>query len=217
VDGSSSARPLAGACVVVVPVNPNGSYEAAVTGDGGTYQVAGLTAGKYLVYFGDPFCPFTGLFPGPFGFLFAGANFAPQWYNDQPTRSTATHVTVRVATNKIGIDASLALDGGISGTVTNASHAPVAGECVTAIPVNPTPDPLSGETLGNVIAVTAADGTYALVDLPPGHYKVQFSTGCGDSGFATQWWNNAPSAQTATSISVSAAATVTEINAALQP
>jgi hypothetical protein len=68
-----------------------------------------------------------------------------------------------------------------------------------------------------VIGVTAADGTYTLVDLPPGHYKVQFSTGCGDSGFATQWWNNAPSAQTATSISVSAAATVTGINAALQP
>jgi hypothetical protein len=87
---------------------------------------------------------------------------------------------------------------------------------VTAVPVNPTPDPLSGATLGNVIAVTAADGTYALVDLPPCHYKVQFSTGCGDSGFATQWWNNAPSMQTATSISVSAAATVTGINAALQ-
>ena len=216
VDGSSSARPLAGACVVVVPVNANGSYESAVTGDGGTYQVAGLTAGRYQVYFGDPFCPFTGFFPGPLGFLFADTNFAPQWYNDQPTRSTATDVTVKVATNTIGIDASLALDGGISGTVTNASHAPVAGECVTAVPVNPTPDPLSGATLGNVIAVTAADGTYTLVDLPPGHYKVQFSTGCGDSGFATQWWNNAPSAQTATSISVSAAATVTGINAALQ-
>lgn len=216
VEGSSSARPLTGVCVVVVPVNPSGSYDSAVTGDGGTYHVGSLTAGKYLVYFGDPFCPVTGFFTGSPGFLIAGTNFAPQWYNDQPTRSAATDVTVKVATNTIGVDASLALDGGISGTVTNASHAPVAGECVTAVPVNPTPDPLSGGTLGNVIAVTAADGTYALVDLPPGHYKVQFSTGCGDSGFATQWWNDAPSVQTATSISVEAAATVTGINAALQ-
>ena len=55
---------------------------------------------------------------------------------------------------------------------------------MTAVPVNPAPDPLSGGTLGNVIAVTAADGTYALVDLPRRAItKVQFSTGCGDSRF----------------------------------
>ncbi len=215
VDGSWSARPLTGACVVVVPVSPNGSYGTALTGDGGSYQMTGLTAGKYLVYFGDPFCPSNGFIPGPFALFFADTNLAPQWYNDQPTRSTATQVTVKVATNTIGIDASLALDGGISGTVTDASHAPVAGECVTAVPVGPEPDPLSGETLDNAIAVTASNGRYALVDLLPGHYKVRFSPGCGASGFAAQWWDNAPSAQTATAITVSAAATVTGIDAAL--
>lgn len=215
VRGSASTRPLAQACVVVVPVSPNGSYGSAVTGDGGTYQVTGLTAGKYLVYFGDPFCPFNGFFPGPFGFLLASTNFAPQWYNDQPARSTATQVTVTAATNTIGVDASLEIDGGISGTVTDAGHAPVAGECVTAVPFNPTPDPLSGQTLDNSIAVTAADGSYALVDLPPGHYKVEFSTGCGDSGYQTQWWHHASSAEKATVITVSAAATVTGINATL--
>ncbi len=216
VDGSGSARPLAGACVAVVPVNPNGSFGSAITGDAGTYQVTGLTPGKYLVYFGSPFCLINGFFSGRFGFLLAGPDFAPRWYNDQPTRSTATQATVTAATNTIGIDASLAVDGGISGTVTDVSHAPVAGECVTAVPVKPAPDPLTGQTLDDVIAVTAADGTYALVDLPPGHYKVKFSVGCGDSGFATQWWDNAPSAQAATSISVSAATTVTGINAALR-
>ena len=148
--------------------------------------------------------------------FFADTNLAPRWYNNQPTASTATEVTVKVATNTIGIDASLALDGGISGTVADASHAPVAGECVTAVPVNPEPDPLSGQTQGNAIAVTARDGSYALVDLPPGQYKVRFSTGCGDSGFTTQWWDNASSAQTATAITVSATATVTGISAALQ-
>ena len=142
-----------------------------MTGDGGSYQVTGLSAGKYLVYFGDPFCPSVGFGPRSFGLFFADTNLAPRWYNNQPTASTATEVTVKVATNTIGIDASLALDGGISGTVTDASHAPVAGECVTAVRVNPEPDPLSGQTPGNAIAVTAGDGSYALVDLPPGHYK----------------------------------------------
>jgi hypothetical protein len=218
VDASWSARPLAGACVVAVPISPNGSYGTTGTGDGGTYQVTGLTAGKYLVYVGDPFCPFGVFSPAGFGFgfFFSDANLAPQWYAGQPTRSTATEVTVKVATNTIGIDASLALDGGISGIVTDASHAPVAGECVTAVPVNPAPEPLLGQTLDNAIAVTARGGRYALVDLPPGHYKVRFSTGCGDSGFTSQWWDNASSAQTATAITVPAAATVTGINAALQ-
>ncbi|MGO8958209.1 MAG: carboxypeptidase regulatory-like domain-containing protein [Streptosporangiaceae bacterium] len=216
VDASWSARELTAACVVVVPASPVGSYGTALTGADGTYQVSGLSAGKYLVYFGDPFCPSDNLIPGPFGLFFADTNLAPQWYNNQPAQSTATQVTVKVATNSIGIDASLALDGGISGTVTDASHAPVAGECVTAVPVDPEPGPLSGQTLDNAIAVTASDGGYALVDLLPGHYKVRFSTGCGDSGFATQWWHNAPSAHTATAITVSASATVTGINAALQ-
>ena len=216
VDGSWSARPLAGACVVAVPVSQNGSYDMAGTGDDGTYQLTGLTAGKYLVYFGDPFCPFGIFGHGSLGFFPSDTNLAPQWYAGQPTRSTATEVTVKVATNTIGIDTSLALDGEISGTVTDASHAPVAGECVTAVPVNPEPDPLSGKTLDNAIAVTAREGRYALVDVPPGHYKVRFSTGCGDSGFTTQWWDNASSAQTATAITVSATATVTGINAALQ-
>ena len=100
--------------------------------------------------------------------------------------------------------------------MTDAAHAPVAGECVTAVAVNPEPEPLLGQTLDNAIAVTAGNGSYALVDLPPGHYKVRFSTGCGDSGFRTQWWDNASSAHTATAITVPAAATVTGINAALQ-
>jgi hypothetical protein len=216
VDASWSARPLSGACVVVVPASANGSYGTAVTGDGGSYQVTGLSAGNYLVYSGDPFCGFVGSVAGPFGFFFGGTNLAPQWYNNQPTQSTATQVTVNVATNTVGIDASLALDGGISGTVTDVSHAPVAGECVTAVPVNPAPEPLLGQTLDNAIAVTAGNGRYALIDLPPGHYKVLFSTGCGDSGFTKQWWDHASSAQTATVITVPATATVTGINAALQ-
>jgi hypothetical protein len=216
VEGSWSARPLDGACVIVVPASASGSFGAAVTGDGGSYRVTGLTAGTYLVYFGDPFCPSAGFGQGPFDLFFGDANLAPQWYNNQATESTGTKVTVKVATNTIGIDASLARDGGISGTVTDASHAPVAGECVTAVPVDPVPDPLSGQTPGNAIAVTAGDGSYALVDLPPGHYKVGFSTGCGDSGFTAQWWDNASSAETATVIIVSPTATVTAINAALQ-
>jgi hypothetical protein len=92
---------------------------------------------------------------------------------------------------------------------------PVAGECVTAVPVNPTPDPLFGMTLNPVIGVTTTVGSYSLVDLLPGQYHVEFSIGCGASGFATQWWQQASSEQSATTINVSANGTVTGIDASL--
>jgi hypothetical protein len=67
-----------------------------------------------------------------------------------------------------------------------------------------------------VIGVTGSDGSYSLVDLMPGKYTVEFSTGCGDSGFTTQWWNDASSASSATVVTVPATATVTAIDATLQ-
>lgn len=205
--GTAAATPQAGVCVVAIPLNPTDSYGYALTGKHGNYDLRGLGAGKYQVYVGDPFC-FN---------PFAGADYAPQWYNDQPTQATAAKVTVAAGTATTGIGATLALDGGISGTVTDASHAPVAGECVTADPVDATPDPLAGQTLHPAIAVTGSDGSYSLVDLPPGKYTVEFSTGCGDSGYATQWWQDATSASSATAVAVPATTTVTGIDATLQP
>ena len=205
VRGTASATPLANACVVAVPVDPGGSYGYGVSEAGGAYQISGLGAGRYQVYFGDPFC-----------FPFAESDFAARWFNGQPTQATAADVTVSAGADTSGIGARLALDGGISGTVTDSAHTPVAGECVTASPVGATPDPLFGETLHPVIGVSGSDGSYSLVDLPPGKYTVEFSTGCGDSGFITQWWNDAASASSASVVTVSATATVTGIDATLQ-
>ena len=205
VRGTAAATPQENACVIAVPVDPNGSYGYSLSGKGGAYQIGGLEAGQYQVYFGDPFC-----------FPFAGTDYAPQWFKGQPTQATATSVPVSAGAETTEIGAKLAVDGGISGTVTDSAHNPVAGECVTASPVSPTPDPLFGDTLQPVIGVSGSDGSYSLVDLPPGKYTVEFSTGCGDSGFTTQWWNDAASQSSATAVSVSAAATVTGIDATLQ-
>jgi hypothetical protein len=66
-----------------------------------------------------------------------------------------------------------------------------------------------------VIAVTAR-GAYAIADLAPGRYRVEFSPGCGATGYVTQWWRRAASAAAATIVTVTAASTVTGISAALR-
>jgi Carboxypeptidase regulatory-like domain len=197
---TGGSHPQTGTCVELVPLSPNGTFGFGGTGIDGTYTATGLSAGQYQVFFNDPTCPFT------------SSQFAAQWYNGQPTQVTAGIITVAPGKTTPGIDAALQPFGQITGTVTGPANAPVAGECVTAIPVGRgfagfyPPD----------IAITTKTGSYSLLDLQPGRYKVKFSTGCGDSGFRTQWWKNAGSAATATVITVGAGAVVTGIDAALK-
>ncbi|MGH3399829.1 MAG: carboxypeptidase-like regulatory domain-containing protein, partial [Streptosporangiaceae bacterium] len=63
--------------------------------------------------------------------------------------------------------------------------------------------------------VTGA-GRYSLIGLAPGRYRVRFSSGCGASGYATQWWKDAGSAARATIVTVRASGISSGINAALR-
>ncbi len=198
--GSPTNRPQIDTCVIVVPVSPVGSVGGfAVTRTDGTYTATGLPAGKYQVLFNVSGCEF------------GVAQFASQWYNGQPTEATADAVTVSIGATTSGIDATLQLFGGITGTVTGPGHTPVPGECVTAVAAG---KDFAG-TLPPEFAISSKTGSYSLVTLQPGTYKVKFTTGCGDSGFAKQWWQDAGSAPAPTVITVGAGATTTGIDAAL--
>jgi hypothetical protein len=196
---TAASRPQTDVCVEFDPLSPTGEFGFAFTGTDGTYVATGLSAGQYHVYF-DPSCDFD------------VPQFAAQWYNGQPTEATANAITVTVGKTTGGIDATLQPFGEITGTVTGPTKAPVAGECVTAIPV--------GKDFAGFyspeLAITTKTGAYSLLDLQPGRYKVKFSAGCGDSGFRTQWWKNAGSAAAATVIKVGAGVLVTGIDAALK-
>lgn len=187
-----------GTCVDLQSLNPAGNFGFAETGINGTYKATGLSAGRYQVFFNDPTC--------------GSSQFAAQWYSGQPTQLTAGTITVRAGDMTTGIDAALQPFGAITGNVTGPTNAPVASECVTAIPVGPD---FAG-FYSPVLAITTKTGGYSLLDLQPGKYKVKFSTGCGDSGFTTQWWKNADSAAAATVITVGAGAVVTGIDGALK-
>ena len=165
------------------------------TGLDGSYLASGLAAGTYQVYFGDPQCLLTA--PG----------LAPQWYSGQLTQAAAMKVTVTVGHTTGSIDAALQPDGQITGSVSGPTATPLAGACVTAVPV-----PADGSL--PVVAVTGSSG-YTLGDLVPGGYKVRFSAGCGAVGYATQWWDDAASRKAATVVTVGPNQDVPGISATL--
>lgn len=200
------APPQSSVCVLLLPVNPDGTEGIAFTGQKGGYAVPNLKPGRYRAYFNDPSCQ---IFTGGIGGL------APQWYNGQPTRTSANQITVTAGHATTGIGAALRPYGSIAGTVTTRGSAKVSGECVTAIPFRSPADPFSGLQQPAEVAVSMHDGRYVLADLLSGRYKIEFSTGCGDAGFATQWWDNAGSATSAKVITVGSA-TITGINATLK-
>jgi protocatechuate 3,4-dioxygenase beta subunit len=200
VTAAGSGSPIADLCIDIVSSDPNNPGGFALTNPDGTYQAAGLPTGAYQVYFGDPACPFS------------GGGFIPQWYNNQPTQATANSVSVTAGHVTPSIDAVLqpgasATAGQITGIVTSPASAPVAGVCVTAVPISPD---LAGSP--PVVAVSRT-GDYRLIGLTPGQYNVEFSSGCGASGYQPQWWQDASSEAAATPVTVGLGQVVSGISA----
>ena len=181
--GRNASTPQFGACAQVVPNNPDGSQQFAFANAKGKYLLRGLAPGTYRVYLGDIFCT-DNEFPPP---------DAPQWYSDQPTPSTATSIKVSAGRITTGIDAKLVPSGVIEGSVTNLGLAGLGRECVTAFPFDAKPDPFFETPVPPEVAISTPSGHFALTGLQPGQYKVKFSSGCGRTGFADQWWDNATS------------------------
>src|SRR6266568_733242 len=188
-------KPLAGVCAEAVPLARGG---LAAFGTGIPVGVSAVVGGSYR----SATCSRARTRSGsPSDAARPDTRRAGTGTRLQPTEAAASAVTVTVGATTSGIDA----------TVTGPGHTPVAGECVTAVPAG---KDFAG-TLPPEFAISSKAGGYALIGVQPGTYKVKFSTGCGDSGFATQWWQDAGAAAGATVITVGAGAVTTGIDAAL--
>jgi len=193
--GESPATPQPGVCALALQVGGvNGGV--ANTGTNGSFTITNLPPGGYQVYLGDPYCSYS------------APNLAPQWYLDRPSEVTATSVPVTSGAITDLATSTLALTGTLSGTVTGPAGRTVSGICVAALPTGVGSIP--------VYAVTASTGTYSITDLTPGEYQVQFSSGCGASGYQAQWWHGQATQRTAAIITVAAGSTVTDIDATLR-
>jgi protocatechuate 3,4-dioxygenase beta subunit len=165
----------------------------AVTGLAGSYAITGLAPGRYRVLF-TPACS-AGAAPA-----------APAWYGG-PVPSV---ITVGPGGTRADVGGVLAADGGISGTVTGRDSGPLAGVCVTAVPTSGT------TSLGSAVtSITTAGGGYTIGELVPGSYRVKFTSGCGASGWKTQWWQHENTSAQATIATVTPATVTNGVDAAM--
>jgi PKD repeat protein/lysophospholipase L1-like esterase len=172
------------------------AFECVFTGPGGEYDITGLPAGSYTVFFGVPFE--------------TNANYVTQYYNDKRTAAEATPVVVSAGGTAGGINAALHAGGQITGKVTDAStKAEIGGIEVCARRE-------TEEEFTVRCAQTNSTGEYDVVGLPTGQYKVEFSVPFETAlNYMRQYYNGKPSLGEADPVSVAMGSTTSGINAAM--
>lgn len=159
----ASGATLADMCVSLYDDATAGHVGWSITDDDGSYRLGQLDAGYYRLAVTD--C--------------SRDEYLPSWYLNAQDFESATPVYVAPESETSGIDPVMTLGGSISGTVRDKLGNPLSGICVRA----------RSATFSSIIGSTAANGTYRVVGLPGGDYKVRF-TDCGRGVFRTRWHLN---------------------------
>jgi hypothetical protein len=150
---------LPGVCVTATSSTGGPGEATTVTGANGAYSITALPPDSYTVEF-DPTCQGTVTTPA-----------LAQWYSGASKAANATPVVVTSATTTPNINASLSVDGSISGTVTDAFHPNGLNDvCVSAVSAD--------GGVGSGSTATAANGTYTITGLEPDTYTVNFDPTC---------------------------------------
>lgn len=188
---NSAHTPLSRICVTATST---AVFETAVTTSEGSYVLPGLLPTSYAIEFSA--CGNTG-------------NYAPQWFDGQPSSTSAKKVTVTEEATTPNIDATLETGGIIAGTVMSASSKPESGVCILAVPKK------AGFLGGS--AFSGPNGRYAISGLDTTSYAVSFSiAGCGNPGnLAPQVFKAASSFAGGTAVPVKLGKSTTGIDAHL--
>lgn len=102
----------------------------------------------------------------------------------------------------------LAAGGSIGGTVTTTSATPISGITVTAM--NYVADGNGGGFVaGIVMGETDAEGHYALTNLSPGNYRIEFRDTAPSPQYQHKFYENADSLETATDLTIAADSALT--------
>ncbi len=187
---SDSSDPLPSICVYVYDRELDDTAGLTQTGGDGTYSVA-VASGTYEVFFYDG-CD-------------ERRDHQAEWFDDQPTFATATDVPVTAA-GAVGIDAELTALGSISGTVTSDTGEPVSPVCV---------DVYDAETRYWMGWTETTDSGSYVVGVPEGSYHVTFYDCEGVTNYEGEWFDDQPTRETATEVTVNGAGETAGIDAEL--
>ena len=165
----------------------------ALTNAAGEYNLSGLPTGTYRV-----------------GFYDYSHGYSQEYWNDKATLEAAADIPVAAGTTTNAKNAVLDAGAHITGAVTGAAGAPLAGTEVTAYTWN------AAEHFWDDVAYaeTNAWGQYDLAGLPTGIYRVGFYD-YSDADHAPEYWNNSASIEGADDIPVTSGTTVNGKNARL--
>lgn len=190
----NGGQPLENVQVCAEPIGgPDRFGPCASTGADGAYTIHRVRSGSYKIHF------------SPFSW---SGNYLGQYYDDQPSRKTATAVEVTAPATLSGIDATLHPGGQISGTITAAdTDSPLnqAQACATKV---------AGNGL-QFCAQTASDGTYTIRSLPTGNYELVFTGGYMGRQYVTERYDDQPLDGSGQQLAVTAGETLQGIDAAL--
>jgi len=190
---SDSHGPVSGICVEFLSNDFGG---AEVPGrNSSSYVFDQLPAGTYQVGF--------------FGGCGNHGSYAPNWYNNQPSESTATPINLALGQTVIA-NAEMQPGATITGKVSDAARNGLSGICVDATTRS------AQDFFGLFFGARAGtrNGTYTLSNLAPGQYLISFGCGFGQR-YASQWFPGAPDAGAAELVSAPVGRT-SGINAVLQ-
>ena len=138
--------------------------------------------------------------------------YAPEWFNNAPSRDGATAIAVAAGATITGKNVQLDEVGTLTGTVTLADGSTPDGICVAAfLPTQVTTQiatPAGATT-------TEVDGSYSMT-LKAGTYRIAFAPcGLGATAYRGEWFDNTQEASSATAVIITGSSTTSGINADL--
>jgi len=180
VSGKVTNASKTGIANVSVRVGNSSRSANATTDANGNYEVAGLVAGTYSVYFSDP-----------------SKSYLDQYWKQGNDATSGAPVTLTTGQKVANTNVVLEAAAKIKGTVRNAANQAVSGISVIAY----------GDASFQASTISDASGNYEIPGLRAGKFALEFTSG-GTSSYAGEWYENKSSRATATLIAVKSGQTI---------
>ena len=145
---------------------------------------------------------------GPHILGFSHHGYATEYYDNASTEATATNLPVTAGVTTVA-NAELAVAGHVTGTITGAGGVGVPDVSVTAWQRVGTDWDLTAAA-----ALTDEEGDYDLDGLSTGDFRLKFERPYG-TDYVSEWWDDAWTLETATTVSVTSGATTSGKDAEL--